>query len=167
MTRQARYDTEAPSSLWPDGASAHQAPAGTVAFGTASAPAPEPPDTPALLARGAERYEIFCTPCHGRTGRGDGTVVARGFPAPPDFHGPGLEAASDQHLYDVITNGFGAMYDFGSRIAPSDRWAIVAYIRALQARPEAPEQIAQRPAATAVLPHGAAASALSQSGTSR
>lgn len=85
-----------------------------------------------LLTRGRERFEIFCTPCHDRTGRGNGLVVQRGMPRPPSYHDERLRAAPDQHFYDVITGGYGAMYSYADRIAPRDRWAIVAYIRALQ-----------------------------------
>ena len=86
----------------------------------------------ALLQRGRERYEIFCTPCHDRTGQGNGIVVQRGMPKPPSYHDERLRAAPDQHFYDVITAGYGAMYSYADRVAPRDRWAIVAYIRALQ-----------------------------------
>ena len=86
----------------------------------------------ALLARGRERFDIFCAPCHGRTGEGKGMIVQRGFPQPPSYHSDRLRAASEQHFYDVISKGTGAMFAYGSRIAPRDRWAIVAYIRALQ-----------------------------------
>ncbi|MGH6985678.1 MAG: c-type cytochrome [Caulobacteraceae bacterium] len=167
MRRQARYDTEASAKLWPNSSSARRLPAGTVRFGAGPQTSSPPQVTPSLITRGAQRFEIFCTPCHGRAGRGDGTVVARGFPAPPDFHSPAIEAASDQHLYDVITNGWGVMYDFGSRIAPSDRWAIIAYVRTLQSGPEAPSRIAERPQATAVLPQEAVASPLEQGRASR
>jgi mono/diheme cytochrome c family protein len=88
--------------------------------------------TAALLERGRERFEIFCTPCHGQSGHGDGLVVQRGFPRPPDLHDPALLAAPDRHFYEVITRGYGAMFAYGSRVPPADRWAIVAYVRALQ-----------------------------------
>ena len=86
----------------------------------------------ALLARGQERYEIFCTPCHGRSGNGEGMIVQRGFPRPPSFNEGALRTAKAEVLYDGITKGYGAMYGFATRVAPADRWAIVAYIRALQ-----------------------------------
>lgn len=95
-------------------------------------PQPPPPLTPALLARGKERYEIYCTPCHGYLGDGDGMIVRRGFPHPPSFHGEALRNAPTRHFYDVATNGWGAMYSYADRVAPDDRWAIAAYIRALQ-----------------------------------
>ncbi|SMF23387.1 Cytochrome C oxidase, cbb3-type, subunit III [Azospirillum oryzae] len=93
---------------------------------------PPPPLTPALLARGKERYEIYCTPCHGYLGDGDGMIVRRGFPHPPSFHSEVLRNAPTRHFYDVATNGWGAMYSYADRVAPDDRWAIAAYIRALQ-----------------------------------
>lgn len=102
--------------------------------GTVSRAAPPVPPalTLALIQRGRERFDIFCSPCHGRLGDGKGIVVQRGFPAPPSFHEARLRAAPSQHFYDVITNGYGAMYSYAARVTPEDRWAIVAYIRALQ-----------------------------------
>ena len=91
-----------------------------------------PPVTPALLARGRERFDIFCAPCHGLDGTGDGRVVQRGFPHPPSYLSGRLRDAPADHFLDVITNGFGVMYPYADRVAPADRWAIVAYIRALQ-----------------------------------
>lgn len=97
----------------------------------------DPPEAPpalslALLRRGQERYAIACVPCHGATGAGDGIVVARGFPKPPSLVDKRIAAAPTQHYVDVITNGYGIMYSFAERVAPRDRWAIAAYIRALQ-----------------------------------
>jgi cytochrome c len=92
---------------------------------------PMPVDA-ALLERGRDRYTISCTPCHGRLGDGNGTVVARGMKRPPSFHIERLQKVQVGYLYDVITNGFGAMFDLADRLNPKDRWAIVAYIRALQ-----------------------------------
>lgn len=86
----------------------------------------------ALMRRGRERYDIFCTPCHGLTGDGDGMVVQRGYRRPPSFHIDRLRQAPPGHMYDVITNGFGAMPDYAAQIAVRDRWAIAAYMRALQ-----------------------------------
>lgn len=105
-------------------------PDGVAEFGEASAP--PPPVTLALLQRGQQRFHIYCTPCHGELGDGDGMVVQRGFPRPPSYHTDRLRNAPVQHFYDVITNGYGAMYSFAARVRPQDRWAIVAYIRALQ-----------------------------------
>jgi mono/diheme cytochrome c family protein len=85
-----------------------------------------------LLARGRQRYEIYCLPCHSPVGDGDGPVVRRGFPHPPSYHAPRLRDAPDRHFFDVITNGYGIMHPYADRVAPPDRWAIVAYIRALQ-----------------------------------
>ena len=85
-----------------------------------------------LMVRGQDRYNIFCTPCHGRIGDGEGMVVQRGFRHPPTFHQERLHNQPVGHFYDVITSGFGAMASYASRIPVEDRWAIVAYIRALQ-----------------------------------
>jgi mono/diheme cytochrome c family protein len=92
----------------------------------------------ALLVRGQERYDIFCQPCHSAVGDGDGPVVRRGFPVPPSYHQPRLVAAPDRHFYDVISHGYGVMFSYADRIAPADRWAIVAYVRALQLSQRAP-----------------------------
>ncbi len=88
--------------------------------------------TPQTLARGRERFDIFCSPCHGRTGQGDGMVVLRGYRRPPSFHQDRLRDAPVGHFFDVITNGFGAMPDYASQVRAEDRWAIIAYVRALQ-----------------------------------
>jgi mono/diheme cytochrome c family protein len=91
-----------------------------------------PPVTLALLKRGQERFHIYCAPCHAELGDGRGMIVQRGFPTPPSLHVERLRQAQVQHFYEVITNGFGAMYSFAERVQSEDRWAIVAYIRALQ-----------------------------------
>ncbi len=88
--------------------------------------------TPEVMERGREQYNIFCSPCHGAVGNGQGMIVQRGFQAPPSFHIPRLREALPGHFFDVMTNGFGAMYSYASRVPPEDRWAIIAYIRALQ-----------------------------------
>jgi mono/diheme cytochrome c family protein len=89
--------------------------------------------TKEVLARGRERFNIYCAPCHSRLGDGNGFVPSRGFARkPPSFHIPRLEKAPVGYFYDVITNGFGIMPDYASQIPPHDRWDIVAYIRALQ-----------------------------------
>ena len=90
------------------------------------------PSPQQLLARGRERYGIFCAPCHGLAGDGDGVIVAHGFPAPPSYHIDRLAAAPAQHFYDVMTDGYGVMFSYADRLDPHDRWAIAAYIRALQ-----------------------------------
>lgn len=88
--------------------------------------------TMSVLRRGRERYEIFCTPCHGYTGYGNGMIVQRGFTPPPSYHTERLRNAPVGHFFDVITNGYGAMYSYAARVPVPDRWAIIAYIRALQ-----------------------------------
>ena len=90
------------------------------------------PVTKSVLDRGQERFNIYCSPCHGRTGYGDGMIVQRGFKAPPSFHTDRLRQAPAGHFVDVMTNGFGVMYDYRGRVSAEDRWAIAAYIRALQ-----------------------------------
>jgi mono/diheme cytochrome c family protein len=85
-----------------------------------------------VMAQGRERFDIYCSPCHGRTGQGDGMVVRRGYRRPPSYHQDRLRDAPVGHFFDVITNGFGAMPDYASQIKVEDRWAIVAYVRALQ-----------------------------------
>ena len=93
---------------------------------------PVPPLTLAVIERGRQRFDIYCSPCHSVAGDGDGMIVRRGFPHPPDYTEDRLVKAPLQHFYDVITNGYGAMYPYAARVAPNDRWAIAAYIRALQ-----------------------------------
>lgn len=96
--------------------------------------APSPPRvTMALLERGRERFDIYCSPCHSRLGDGNGMIVQRGFPHPPSYYIDRLRSAPNQHFYDVITHGYGIMYPYADRVDPADRWAVVAYIRALQA----------------------------------
>ena len=102
-----------------------------------------PPLTMALLERGHERFDIYCSPCHSKVGDGHGIIVERGFPAPPSFYTARLRDAPNQHFYDVITHGYGAMYSYADRVAAEDRWAITAYIRALQTSASA--QIADVP----------------------
>ena len=100
-------------------------------------PVTPPPLTLALLERGRDRFDIACAPCHGRDGGGKGVIVERGFPAPPAFAIDRLRSAPVQHFYDVITNGYGAMFPYANRVMPRDRWAIAAYMRALQASSDA------------------------------
>ena len=102
------------------------------------------PLTKELLDRGEQRYKVFCIVCHGPVGKGDGMVVRRGFPQPPTYHDDRLRNAPDGHFYDVMTNGWGKMNSYASQIPPADRWAIVAYIRALQ--------ISQNPNGMSALP---------------
>ncbi len=90
------------------------------------------PLTKELLVRGRERFNIFCSPCHDRTGGGNGMIAQRGYRHPPSYHIDRLRQAPIGHFFDVITNGFGAMSDYAAQVPPADRWAIAAYIRALQ-----------------------------------
>jgi mono/diheme cytochrome c family protein len=85
-----------------------------------------------VMARGRERFDIFCAPCHGRAGYGDGMVVLRGYRRPPSLHQDRLRDVPAGHFFDVITNGFGAMPDYATQVKAEDRWAIAAYVRALQ-----------------------------------
>ena len=149
MTKQAKHEARSSPTLWPDGAEATASPDGTIAQDDPELTVPRPPDveddparaaafvgpppvTPALLARGQERYGIFCAPCHGADGRGNGMIVQRGFPPPPSYLEPRLVAAPPAHIVDVVTNGYGLMYGFAERVEPADRWAIAAYVKALQ-----------------------------------
>jgi mono/diheme cytochrome c family protein len=135
MRQQNRFDTYAPSKIWPNGSEAQPLPAGVVAQGDlarAMDTKQPPPVTAYLMRTGREKFAIFCSPCHGLAGDGDGMVVQRGFPAPPSFQIDRLRGAPAQHFFDVITDGYGVMYSYEARVSPHDRWAIVAYIRALQ-----------------------------------
>lgn len=86
----------------------------------------------AIIERGQERYNIYCQPCHGLGGYGDGMIVQRGMAKPPSYHNDRLRAAPEGHYFDVMTNGYGSMYSYANRVPPQDRWAIAAYIRVLQ-----------------------------------
>ena len=90
------------------------------------------PVNASLILRGQERYNVFCSPCHGRTGSGDGMIVRRGYRAPTTFHDARLREAPPGYIFDVITNGFGAMPDYAAQVPVEDRWAIAAYVKALQ-----------------------------------
>jgi hypothetical protein len=90
------------------------------------------PVTKEVLLRGRERYDVFCSPCHSRTGEGDGMVVRRGFKRPPSFHREELRKAKVGYVFEVVTKGFGVMPSYAAQVPASDRWAIVAYLRALQ-----------------------------------
>jgi mono/diheme cytochrome c family protein len=147
MHDQPRYKPFAKSDFFPDQQrSARPRVPGTVArgqlredatldtgkVGTAFVPAvPLPIDLP-LLQRGEQRYRIYCAPCHGQVGRGDGMIVKRGYRPPPSLHIDRLRAEPAGYHFDVITNGFGAMPDYAAQVGVKDRWAIVAYVRALQ-----------------------------------
>ncbi len=135
MTDQPKYQEYEPGPLFRNGRVLQTPVPGTVARGDIAREreaSEKPPLTMALLARGRERFDIFCSPCHARTGNGDGMIVQRGMPQPPSLHIDRLRAAEDQHFFDVITKGHGVMYSYAARVPPPDRWAIVAYIRALQ-----------------------------------
>jgi len=146
MHNQPRYKPLAPSRFFADGRSARPLVEGTVARGqlrfnrplyTGRDGAGFIRDMPLamtreMVERGRQRYDIFCTPCHGRAGDGDGMVVERGFRRPPSFHEDRMRELPDGHYFDVITSGFGAMASYASRVPVTDRWAIVSYLRALQ-----------------------------------
>jgi mono/diheme cytochrome c family protein len=146
MNDQAHHEPLEHSDFFADGAASRPLPAHTIARGQLRAdthfytgrskgePVTEMPApvSQAQLLRGRERFDIYCAPCHGRTGDGQGMIAQRGFPPPPTFHQPRLREAPVGHFYEVITNGWGLMYPYAGRVAPADRWAIIAYIRALQ-----------------------------------
>ncbi len=153
MATQPSYRPYQPSAFFADGTSARPEPADTVARGqlrddallftgkdTSGREATEFPFpvTRDVLARGRQRYEIYCTPCHGYTGDGDGIVVQRGFSPPPSYHSDRLRQAPAGHFFVVMTNGFGSMPSYANQVAVPDRWAIAAYIRALQLSQAAP-----------------------------
>ncbi|HEY4294228.1 cytochrome c [Luteibacter sp.] len=138
MYDQPRYERGGEAPLFADGVASRIPPRGTVPTSDPEAMPAPPAVTEGLLERGRDRYTIYCTPCHGVGGDGDGMVVRRGFPGPPSYHEQRLRDADDRHLYDVITRGWGVMYPYADRIAPADRQAIVAYIRALQFSRHAP-----------------------------
>ena len=134
MVQQSRYDEYEESPLFADGKAMQHPPGHTVARDTPQRRSEEmrPELTLSQLERGRERFGIYCTPCHARDGSGQGIVPQRGFPYPPDLRLARLRAAPASHFYDVITNGYGVMYSYADRVPPLDRWAIAAYIRALQ-----------------------------------
>jgi mono/diheme cytochrome c family protein len=90
------------------------------------------PVTAEVMARGQQRFNIYCSPCHGEAGDGNGMIVQRGLKRPPSYHNERLRKAPVGYFFDVMTNGFGAMLDYSQQVSPQDRWAIAAYIRALQ-----------------------------------
>ena len=113
--------------------------AGTVARDAPNPPAPMPAHIDqAMLDRGENRYGIFCTPCHGRAGNGQGMIEQRGFPYAPSLVEGYLRDAKAEVFWNSITNGKGKMYSYADRIAPADRWAVIAWIRALQASQNSP-----------------------------
>jgi mono/diheme cytochrome c family protein len=146
MYSQDKYTPLAPAQRWPDGRSSRPLTAGTVPYSegiaaeTSSGTRGEEllfqkghaDYTLAKLQRGRQRYGIFCAPCHGASGDGDGYIVMRGFPKPPSYHDDRLRSVPDTYLEDVIDHGHGVMYGYGDRIEQADRWAIVGYLRALQ-----------------------------------
>jgi len=146
MQDQPKYIPLRPSDFFADGRSARPLPEGTVArgqlradkvfytgkIGDAFADKLPFPLTRQVLDRGHERFNIYCTPCHGHLGNGLGMIVQRGLKRPPSYHIDRLRQVPIGYFYDVITNGFGAMADYSAQVAPRDRWAIASYIRALQ-----------------------------------
>lgn len=146
MHDQPKYEVYEESSFFPDNKASRVSPEGTVAQGrlredllfyTGKVDNQDSqvfpfPITEEMLRRGQERYNVFCSPCHDRAGTGQGMIVERGMTRPPSFHTVRLREAPPGYLFDVITNGFGAMFSYASRVPPEDRWAIIAYIRALQ-----------------------------------
>ena len=147
MADQPRLKPLAASSFFPDGASARPPVPHTVSRSNPdinldegqlwqntlplNTPAPFP-ITAADLRRGQQEFTIYCTPCHGQLGDGDGMIPQRGFLHPPTYHSDRLRNAPDAYFYNVITFGIGAMYPYSDRVAPDDRWRVIAYIRALQ-----------------------------------
>jgi len=152
MYDQAKKEPLEASAFFKDGRVARPLVAGTIARGQLETAAPlftgrengefvadlPVPVSDQLLEQGQTMFNIYCTPCHGRIGDGEGMIVARGFKRPPSYHIERLRGAPVGHYFDVITNGFGAMPPFKNRIAPEDRWAITAYVRALQLSQFAP-----------------------------
>ena len=146
MHNQPKYIPLRDSQFFPNGSSARPLVDDTVARGTLQDDSAfytgkegtqvvdtlQVPLTQALLDRGEQRFNIYCSPCHDRTGSGRGMIVRRGYRQPPSYHIDRLRQAPIGHFFDVMTNGFGAMPDYRAQIAPRDRWAIAAYVRALQ-----------------------------------
>ena len=146
MANQPRYDSLESSNFFQDGMSARPRIPGTVARGELAVnPLLETgkmngalvdgypfPITMDVVNRGEQRFNIYCSQCHGRTGDGNGMIPSRGYRRPPSFHTETLRGAKTGHFFDVMTNGFGAMPPYKTMIPARDRWAIVAYIRALQ-----------------------------------
>lgn len=147
MAHQPKNRPLSPSSFFEDGRSERTPVDNTVARGSLADDAlivPKDsnafplPLTPELMKRGQERYRIFCTPCHGIQGDGNGMVSMRGMKHPPSYHQDRLRQVANGYIYDVITNGFGGMLGYSAQIPLRDRWAIIAYVRALQLSRNAP-----------------------------
>jgi hypothetical protein len=147
MANQPRQNPLSPAPFFQDGRSERPEIENTVARGSLDSDAlfvPKDsnkfplPVTQELLERGQERYAIFCSPCHGLQGDGQGMVSMRGMKHPPSYHQDRLRQEPNGYIYDVVTNGFGAMGGYSSQIPPRDRWAIIAYMRALQLSRNAP-----------------------------
>jgi mono/diheme cytochrome c family protein len=135
MSHQRKYDSYEQSGLFHDGKSLQAPPDGTLARddpALAAALENRPAMSMALLERGQQRFGIYCAPCHDAAGYGHGIIPSRGFPQPPSFHDQRLRDAPSSYFVDVITRGHGVMYSYADRVTPTDRWAIAAYIRALQ-----------------------------------
>lgn len=144
MYTQGKYYSWDRDSFFPKQQSMQKPVPGTVARGEVDLPVPQPRTiTQAMVERGHQRFDIFCTPCHGRSGDGHGMIVQRGFPQPPSFYSQRLRQAKASLYYDTITNGHGVMYSYADRVPPADRWAVIAYIRALQLSQDA--QVASLP----------------------
>jgi mono/diheme cytochrome c family protein len=146
MADQPKQTPFTPSDFFANGSARHLV-SGTVARGSVDEDVLDVPPTANtfpipvtedLLKRGQDRFDIYCSVCHGYTGEGDGTVVRRGFPQPPSYNTDQLRALPLGQFYDVITNGFGRMPSYGAQVSKRDRWAIIAYIRALQFSQNAP-----------------------------
>ena len=141
MNRQPKLKDFSASALFADGQAMRQPPAGALAVddpAIAAAEANRPPMTLALLQRGRERYGVYCVMCHDAAGTGAGVVPSRGFPRPRSFIAPDQEALTDRQVMDAIGQGYGVMSGFADRVPPADRWAITAYVRALQLSQDVP-----------------------------
>lgn len=135
MQRQDRVAANRITDAWPSGIADRDVPPHTVPLGETAwdnARSDKPKVTAALLRRGEDRYRIFCEPCHGFDGNGHGQVVQHGFPYPGNLNSKDARALAAQRMFDIITYGKGMMFNKRSMINPHDRWAIVAYVRALQ-----------------------------------
>jgi hypothetical protein len=147
MANQPRHNPLSPATFFPDGRSERPVVDNTVVRGAINEdPLLTPkesnafplPLTKDLLARGQDRYNIFCSPCHGLQGDGNGMVTLRGMKHPPTYHQERVRNEPNGYFFDVITNGFGAMSGYSMQLEPRDRWAIVSYVRALQLSRNAP-----------------------------